>query len=159
MRARVSRTKADLVTVRAAIEQYRLDTQSYPLNQTPGKSVPEDLFVLTTPVAYLTLMPLDDFEYAGRPDNEAGAWIKSPTPFKYVNAVQLNPEYGLITQYEVNYELSGYLTVLLWSIGPDRTENTQILPEQLDNLLVYDLLAYDPTNGTTSAGDIYQRTP
>jgi len=153
MRAKVSRTKADMRSVLVAIEAYRVDNNTYPLPtygySTDGQTdstfeidnPPQGVFSMTgninitTPVAYITVLPRDTFS----PDHSH--WF-------------------------------GYCTVkdsiwILTSLGPNMTEpaanwigwqggDIQEVSALVDDH--YDLFnrTYDPTNGTVSPGDIWR---
>ncbi len=159
-RAAVARSKADQVSLKMAIETFRVDHRSYPLNQTPGEPHPHDLLVLTTPIPYMTRLP-EDFlstQYA-RPRSSTP--LPPPTRYRYINGLQIDSEEGLSMAAPVDRRMEGFLAGLLWGMGPDgsihpekRQSHTQISPDGLTNVLLY-----DPTNGTTSGGDIHTRIP
>src|SRR5512136_1023495 len=65
-RSKVSRAKADMRSLATGIEAYRVDQNHYPLDGAffwwKGLPQPESpLYVLTTPVAYMTQVPMDVF--------------------------------------------------------------------------------------------------
>ncbi|MCX7017139.1 MAG: type II secretion system protein [Candidatus Sumerlaeota bacterium] len=164
IRASVSRSKSELLVLKMALEAYRADHRAYPPNKTPGAAGPGDLVVLTTPVVYLTALPYDVFQLP----EANGLGVKPPYGrmfYRYFNAVQVNPEAGLKI-LAPDYSMEGYVAGLLWGTGPSLTDQavgpdgqpgppaTRISPQGEASLL-----PYDPTNGTTSYGAIYQRMP
>lgn len=162
-RAKVSRARADMRSLATAIEAYRIDTNAYPAwSADPGENMFGDRagqaptlreqptfkrgrpligqhrnspMTLTTPIAYITQLPADPFSpapgapfcyYSPREGDEAGNWI-------------------------------------LWSAGPDKQydltiENIQELfrPTDPEYRKWFVPFTYDPTNGTTSEGDVYR---
>lgn len=60
MRSKVSRVRADLRTVRTALEAYAVDSGTYPINAS-GFGFTGDLVGLLQPVAYLSSLPTDPF--------------------------------------------------------------------------------------------------
>lgn len=161
VRASVSRTKADLAVVNMAIEAYRLEHRSYPLNSVPGQASPWDLIGLTTPVPFLSSLPNDALlEQAVRGSRHPRP--VDPIPYRYFNGVQVSPELGVRpANAESAVHLSGYTAALLWGWGPagalglePQDPYIRISPEGLA-----EVRPYDPSNGTTSPGDIFRTIP
>jgi prepilin-type N-terminal cleavage/methylation domain-containing protein len=124
VRAKVTRTRADLRTLATALEMYRVDNNVAPANL-PNGDAP---FTLTTPLAYITSIPRDVF----RTDDPAG-----PQPLSYDNVrvyVDANTPNWPPT------DLNRYGDWRFYSFGPQR-EDIPYIP-------------YDPTNGTVSFGAI-----
>lgn len=73
-RARIARVQADARSTGNALEQYRLDRNDYPVD---GMNLnPIGLYMLTTPVSYITQLPVDIFKprhTIGMVDPGAGA--------------------------------------------------------------------------------------
>ena len=133
-RAKVSRVKNDMRTIATAWEAYHVDWNCYPRDQDNRlwHSSQFGLRQVTTPIAYITSPPMDPF-YSGRlmPDNEDYAGS-----FEIASAVATSEPYDCF-----------YIS----SIGPDYDDDcdgNNEWPAQGD------ALAYDPTNGTVSDGDI-----
>lgn len=64
VRSKVSRAKADIRTIATGLESYRTDNDNYPLGYDtwdPLDPDKEPLYVITTPIAYLTSVPRDPF--------------------------------------------------------------------------------------------------
>lgn len=154
-RAKVSRAQADLRTLAVAVEAYAVDWNSPPLNgvliaggaiqnpQINGTGSPAHKFPhegLTTPVAYLTAIPVDPFIVP--PSGPVGWQPLTSRPF-YTNF----PWFTHVTQpappMVIAEKWARYGPWVLAAAGPDR--------DRLD--LVRDLF-YDPTNGTISDGDV-----
>jgi hypothetical protein len=152
VRESVSRTRSDLRSMAVALESYFVDNNSYPAwvqgsdadSQVQGNSILASMptfrravgsspggtglpMTLTTPVAYLTAYMADPFNG------------QSPNTFSYFSDVR------------------GWI---LLSPGPDgdfdvapSVDYKSSMPQPSPELL---LLAYDPTNGEVSGGDIYR---
>ena len=164
-RAKVSRVKADLRTLAGALEAYMVDHGLPPLDYKVSRGDPQLAGMepstsgilhpgyakaggicpgLTTPVAYIQNCWIDDpFSSAGTPFDQrkySYNWF-APSPLRGNEA---SPDY-LLQEYELYY---GYWR--LGSIGPDRDfynkANTPYAPSR----------NYDPTNGTTSLGNIWR---
>ncbi len=152
-RSKAARAKADMKTVVTGLECYRIDNNQYPTyhysaesvmefhigGKVPGWGVPDPdwngLNPITTPVSYLTQMPKDPFV-----SHLAGVTTER-REYLYVNwdyaLARCGPNWtNVFTLAKNNY--GGYR---LHSRGPDGVGPDSGLP-------------YDPTNGTTSLGDI-----
>lgn len=134
VRAKVGRVHGDMNALETALEIYRIDQDAYP----PGPigfapPFPEvKTYLLSTPVAYITSIPLDVFE--NNPDITQGGPFALPGPYLgYIH------DPALITMGMLHE------VWLLQSNGPDTMMGR-------DNPQVY----YDPSNGTISNGDIYK---
>ncbi len=148
VRSKVSRTRADLQTLATALEAYRTDHNSYlvfapgsgPIDQEMMFPVSKRLIPLTTPVAYLTVVPPRDpfvhTEDQGKIDT-----------YDYADA----HSFFLHGHSEPSYRTRGAEWRIAGS-GPDclNTWGGPLLITSLENP-GYD---YDPTNGTVSKGDI-----
>lgn len=127
-RARVARVRGDMTALRTALEIYRVDWNGYP----PGPFAfappfPEvKTYLLTTPVSYLSAIPLDPFNQNPDPDPPGGPFGITGPYIGYVN----DP---LVAE-----------VWLLLSYGPDLDFD----PGAVE-------IHYNPTNGTVSNGDIY----
>lgn len=140
-RSKVSRAKADMRAIAGALEAYYVDNNKYP----PSAVVPrfQRLIPLTTPVAYISTVPLDVFKTK---DSGAGPW-RSLGNFAY-GARPIDQE-------------------SLWALasdGPDlrpNHERIEFYPGYSNTIWEnpasgFDYIRYDPTNGTVSAGDIWR---
>ncbi len=168
-RSRVARAQNDLRSISLAMESYYVDNKSYPPTQDISWLHPSTLSHmalqhLTTPVAYLPLVPKDVFRYlAAMEDRDYRVY-----------AVGTNPSGS--ASYS-NFPMTSWMS---WSLGPDLFSNTRGYIK-LETLLANeakgeagaygtdaqgvkvgtgagngDGLRYDPTNGTVSYGDIYR---
>jgi prepilin-type N-terminal cleavage/methylation domain-containing protein len=183
-RSRVSRAKADMRSIGTGLEAYSIDHNAYPYypfsRRGTGNAVPsaEDKatgFVgltppgLTTPVAYMTSLPRDAWEfgknaYAGENPNNI-----IPNP---MNLYNFDWHKSMDSIYGSGYWETYVATSLKWtlvSIGPDRA---MIINNQYgvhNNLAEYYIgningakgsdWHYDPSNGTVSLGDIVYSGP
>ena len=141
-RSKVSRAKSDMRSLATAMEAYAVDCNNqYPPEYSPGIT-PEilrnymALSHLTTPVAFISSIPLDPFK--SKPQ-----W--APGLYWYYNWLQrygtlINPnQWGTCPWY------NAYAAWMLTSLGPDQQADYPV--------------TYDPTNGTVSGGDILRLGP
>lgn len=139
-RAKVSRVQADLRTLGIAMECYRLDNNSY----VPHKDTPADLYPLTTPIAYVSSIPADFFKDGATP-------VDSGANYTWQDLYEIY--YFLMPTFGGGDWLARQVTAgrmwVLSSWGPDLKE------DMYGNAVS----PYDPTNGTTSRGDIYRVGP
>jgi type II secretory pathway pseudopilin PulG len=158
-RARVSRSRAELVTIKMAMEAYRQDERAWPPNRQPGVAGRWDLALLTSPVAYLTQLPMDVFT---EPDMRGRRPLGvKPLPYRYLNAAQLEPEKGLTVINNTGLLGGGYIAGVLWGFGPSSVFDDQLKnpSTKIISQAEASLTAYDPSNGTVAYGDIYLRIP
>ncbi len=165
-RARVSRVKNDMRALVTAIEAYTVDNNAPPIRHniiqaSMKPSVPEvgnrleQMSVLTTPIAYITSLPVDVFETTIPPPNDViDYW--DPTQASWL----VNSRYTINDPRRVIPGEIGYLVV---SVGPDGymgpvSGNLYGWPRPYGNALDYlgtVYVVYDPTNGMLSKGNIY----
>jgi len=147
-RAKVSRVKADMRSTATAIEAYRVDYNAYPIYDNPldfdfGGEYHHLLpIVLTTPVAYITSLYNDPFPALNRhPD----ITIPQFHPYHY-----LNDEREQTPRVKEKYRSA---------LGRDRDVIWMVRSHGPDTDCDEGLVAYDPTNGTISNGDIMRFGP
>ena len=148
-RAKVSRVKADMRTVRTALEAYAVDYGEYPdpATDTWHPSLLE-IPMLTTPIAYLVAFPPEAFPRMRDELYENARMFGNGNYYRYYNS----------KRWEITYpELSEQgLKWFLMSHGPDLDNDVH----DVDGIIAEDVLAgenymlYDPTNGTRSSGDL-----
>lgn len=110
----------------------------YPPGQQPAPEeagVPSPLQVLTSPVPYIPLVPMDPFRVT---------WTGQEAPYGYQLHIGENGE-GLAFNFP---GLRGIYLFTLSSYGPDQSGST-FFTESFVTIMVY-----DPSNGTTSDGDL-----
>jgi prepilin-type N-terminal cleavage/methylation domain-containing protein len=143
-RSKIARAKSDMRSVATGIEAFRTDQNRYPPVNT--ESFLPRLIIITTPVAYLSSIPEDvflvgmpasfsDFDWAAA--FQIDGIFYHPFPFEYM----LRPD----DSYEGFPFSRPAIQWALKSAGPDRIPVWFFAP---------DVTAYDPTNGTTSPGDL-----
>jgi len=142
-RAKVAHVEADFKALQTALESYRLDRNTYPIDS--DNSLPIGLSMLTTPVAYISAFPRDPFV---RADQQfiPGAGDRSSAPVY---------EMGTDTPWanrSPNNKLRRGGTWSLTSTGPDAEDSTGA---QLDWPWGTNWYDYDPSNGVHSWGDIF----
>jgi prepilin-type N-terminal cleavage/methylation domain-containing protein len=136
VRSKVARVDSDMRTIATAVESYFVDHNVYPLAAIDDAVLPRPLTVLTTPVAYLSSIPVDIFSPA--PVNFHSGVIM--TGFQYKD--RASTDIGLPGETYGPYwnEIPGKKYFIL-SPGPN---------------IIWDVAPfeyYDPTNGTVSVGD------
>jgi prepilin-type N-terminal cleavage/methylation domain-containing protein len=158
-RARVTRAKADLRSFATALGAYYSDNGKYPYPATlayKGKEQIRCVYELTTPVAYMTSVDVEDVwkpDWSNLDDDpDPKKWRFSYQYFNLSSQGYWGKQIG-----EVEAENKPFEGYVLSSVGPDR------MPNQVHWLPVYDARGlgyvyinsiYDPTNGTVSRGDI-----
>ncbi len=180
-RSKVSRSMADMRTVQTGLEAYAVDYNKYPPNVDDGAGrfnvmtmmmgvMPFVPYTVTTPIAYMTAVPLDHFKPTIMADH-----VHS---FLYFNSTN-TPDSENRRSYRAivsSYGMaeSEHVNTPEWSIssvGPDLLIGTmaQEIGREGD-LPIYQImlmpmmngaekLQYDPTNGTVSDGDIVRFGP
>ena len=175
VRSKVSRARADMRTIATALESYRIDYNAYPifsLNPTfgvpggPNATNPDNCIRgtgggLTTPVAYITSVPSDPFGPVKRDDDFTFGGGATLTDSYYYNIqrwfVCRNFPW-LVFPAGDNGNTAQWV---LQTKGPDlyfsKSAQTSIPgAEEIDRPYRW---AYDPTNGTVSAGNIVRSGP
>jgi prepilin-type N-terminal cleavage/methylation domain-containing protein len=134
VRAKVSRVRSDMRTLATALESYAVDANKYPLHE-DDDSAP---VVLTTPVAYITNIPVDPFRPSTIDER------RRRISYQNVRNQVDNNEAGWPPA-----DLQRYGDWRFYSAGPQQ----EVPPRPY--------LPYDPTNGTVSGGCILrtQRSP
>ena len=164
-RSKVSRVKSDMRTLSLAVESYCVDHSAYPKrhygsdnpDDEEGHFVPDlatrldDMKVLTTPVAYITTLPVDVFEKTVPPPLNKIDYYDYVTTYRAINYY---PKFAGHTKNTPAYMLvsvgpDGYIGVL----GGGAPGGYPPQPYQWQQTF-FDV--YDPTNGTISAGNIYR---
>ena len=168
VRSKVARVRTDMRSLTVAFEAYFVDWNGYPLHRDfPAAPVPPDFrpwfAALTSPVAYITSMPLDPFCNPGKGGwgyQGAARWWAEPWyhyqaltntwvpdfPGTHVMPANWGPYNGFVG----DMVRRGFF-YLFQSPGPDGTQDV--------NTKVGMGAFYDPTNGTVSAGDILRLGP
>jgi len=153
-RSKISRTMADMRSTGLAITAYKTDNIDYPnlgnyvgflLKQNVG--IDDNIgILLTSPISYLTTIPIDNFNTA------APIWGKEDAgvPKSFVYTVRLNNDdrWGFFN-WAVQGLSSHDLRWIIESAGPDVNWWTLVNVPQEDRWAGY---VYDPSNGTISNG-------
>jgi len=173
VRAKVSRCKEDMRSLAVGLEVYKTDTNHYPpdvqhyqwLMPPPPPEWPNNtLFFLTTPVAYITSVPLNPFVMKGM--IAGGEYYEYADDDCWRRCVTLEI-FGL----PLPDNFKGCDTTKLWvlvSVGPDLVDSGGgylMFGEKFLNTCKSgiwqpaDGAVYDPTNGTISNGDVIRVGP
>jgi prepilin-type N-terminal cleavage/methylation domain-containing protein len=159
VRAKVGRAKADLRTIATALESYAADAGHYPLNDGNYNVVPREL---TSPISYIGSNRLLDPFSEKELHPQYGELARYYTYAKIVTAgealqdiqVHHSPPLEAIDSAAQNPgALVKYGKWRLVSNGPDRIYSNQALC-QFDPVLWGADIAYDPSNGSISFGNI-----
>lgn len=143
VRAKIARCQADLNAVRTGIYQYQIDHNEYPpVTVIPGYAIPK---ALTTPVAYLSSIPKDEF-----PQDESDIYFSFGTTDDYYYATrdyfEQNGFGWRVQQGGSVYEFN------LMGRGPDGDwADPQTGAKEVDEPLTWQ---YAPSNGLISSGNI-----
>lgn len=140
-RSKVSRVKTDLRTIAIGLEAYHTEHNRYPSSTLIQPFL--RLIPLSTPVAYITSIPLDIFQ----PANHGPWYIRQRSRFAYgARPIEKESRYAMASH------------------GPDLKpdhEPIEFYPGYADDLWEnplsgFDYIRYDPTNGSVSPGDIWR---
>ena len=152
VRAKVSRTYADIRSLVTAIEAYATDWNRYPnASLSDGRTrilVTERWAKITTPIAYITSIPRDPFKT--QDTKRPGGPLQEKNVYYYqyferqTSIIHTTP---WKSPWDPEVENSLYW-VYTW--GPNQKN------DQLKDATYYCQIPYDPTNGTISGGDIYR---
>lgn len=155
IRSKVSRTRADMRSIAVGIESYHIDNNAYPevvVIFPIGYSLPT---AITTPIAYLSSVPLDPFG----PSPDLDVYTRGSTYWyaTWEHYERRYPFWGLSRNpwmVDPSGGSSGQMTKwVLMSRGPDRVMAQASFPGALEVDIPY-RWAYDPTNGVVSRGNI-----
>lgn len=156
VRSRVSRAKADHRALATALESYYVDYNSYPPDGNDRAdfdfNAAARLSVVTTPVAYMLVLPNDPFN---KGDQSRVYGLFDPLNFMFPGDPPYTYAYNTIGELDPmpptpqNPANKGRPDNWgLTSIGPSR---------QFDSAIAQETLLYDPSNGTISPGDIVRK--
>lgn len=177
-RSKVSRVKADMRTLASMMEIYRVDNNVYPIpSDTQGRLIANPPaatnispfetripVLLTTPVAYITSRPVDPFAVTRAGESQLYNTVTR-------GYVQLRMQYSPLVNWQAAYDaffddLTGrrppsVIEYFYVSFGPDQDHDVDVphaSPVGVPHTHGKGAL-YDPTNGTTSSGDIFYFGP
>ena len=158
VRSKVSRAITDMRSMAVALEAFRTDHKSYPSRYPTRLEILPILIQLTTPVSYMTAIPDDVFAISLKDFYEPPFLLPPPelTDIYKVHGQFARPfpfDYQSRDLMSVNWDsISSHPGTVRWalrSVGPDN----------IPTWLGFGAPAYDPTNGTSSYGDIYFTGP
>ncbi len=143
IRARVTKTKAELRSIGTAMESYFLDYQVYPAEHERDDFSRNlrGLFWLTSPTSYITSLPEDPFAAFGDDDAKG---------ISYVTYEMGGLEYSLVGNPECR---ACQVVWVVFSNGPDAEQHIWQENPHYDSGRA--VVNYSPTNGTKSRGSIY----
>lgn len=152
-RSKISRAYADMRALTTGLVAYRIDYRNYPrhIASNIDANGPE-LRMVSTPIAYITSIPNDPFRFGsmyGAPPNALYYDYTRLRTYKSggVDIVEFWPVTGPLAGKEPReYEC------MLFSLGPDKVPEASYTFHGPFNFTEH---CYDPTNGTTSGGELY----
>lgn len=152
IRAKVARAQSDEESVGTALECYRLDQNGYPLGS--DDIVQYGLKKLTTPVAYMSSLPKDPFEFKVQSTASGAGWFWKVAPF-YAYLYVKGGDESLSKDYYFN---TGQIDS--WTSGkiPGIVDKWQIRSFGPNGQGDY-ALPYNASNGLMSWGDIVRFGP
>jgi prepilin-type N-terminal cleavage/methylation domain-containing protein len=172
VRSKVSRSKTDMRSTAVALESYRIEFSHYPIERASlvnqlGLALPmpyEGLCVLTTPIAYMTSIPLNSFKTRTSAGVTANATGSPADHYAYVGDIYIN------TATAGSARLMSRPQRAQWALVSDGPEGKNSWGVQFawgyEELHSWPALGamtagclYDPTNGTVSDGDIVRTGP
>jgi len=154
-RAKVAEVKSEMATLTTALEAYAVDNNKYPQIDNPFGDVTARLQPLTTPISYISELPLEPFERDTNGFFGFGS-LEDPTGKNYVYQTA-NNNFGFGNQNPESVARFGWS---LTSGGPDRVlefpyyaiGSNFITPAGRHMNFIY-----DATNGSISPGEIFRR--
>ncbi|MCX7717924.1 MAG: type II secretion system protein GspG [Candidatus Sumerlaeaceae bacterium] len=163
-RSKVSRTKADMRSLAAAIEAYRVDTNHYPPPYGVAVGGRDSLSILSTPLAYITSGKLlDPFASQNPAINRVALTYEAMNAFNQIIESPALPPYSVAPS-----DPTAQPTMWWWvaSRGPNqRYDGFGVAPNPSIQQAIYEAdlnpgawlgMVYDATNGTVSRGNIYR---
>ncbi len=152
-RAKVSRCKSDLRTLHTGMESYYVDENSYVpehLDMTANEQLRHLAIYahLTTPVAYITTIPVDPFKSGMR---DGTSYVNNPYYWYYNWLARYGHPIDLVNTYGWDPWFDGQSSAIMISIGPSFKTVASVSGVGFG--------VYDPSNGTVSPGYIYRLLP
>ena len=159
VRSKVSRSKADMRTLATAIESYHVDNNRYPVDGSKagdGEAFWYPPTDLTTPIAYITSLPLID-PFRETADTASFAvdfterWYRQYRYRNFKYTYNTPSSAGGDARLQVYNSLYGAWELL--GNGPDKSAGPFIYPT-INGVPIELSIPYDPTNGTISDGNM-----
>lgn len=166
IRSKVARAKSDMRTVSIGLESFRVDRNRYPADSTnSGTTIGylQRLEVLTTPISYLSSVPADPFADKGRIIQYTASRPVDP----YTTDLGHNSPFVFPLTYDYARRRANDGQWEDWNVWAKIVENPDSIqwamrsagPDKWPIWLGETAHAYDPTNGTVSAGNIFWSGP
>ncbi|MDP8245305.1 MAG: prepilin-type N-terminal cleavage/methylation domain-containing protein [Candidatus Hinthialibacter antarcticus] len=151
-KAKVARVESDLKALSTAMEMYRLDHNDYPDSAT-AKTMQSmtRLEELVEPVSYIAAIPIDPFNKYGIPNHlSAREYIyhnDTASGWPIGNFLLLRDHHFGVGRKQPNW--------IIISHGPDK--ETQDF--DIGGSIPWGAIAYEPSNGVVSRGDVFRFGP
>lgn len=159
-RGKIARAHSDMRTLAGAIEMYRVDNPGYPLAATfcAGQMQSIDAYnrlsgVITTPIAYIAVTPLDIFnrDQTYKYIAPGPGWANGDPSILALWAPRDFPsDGGPSTDVPYFSQAESPVKWALWSVGPRGP--LSVFDSDTHHIPVPPRYWYDPTNGTVSEG-------
>jgi type II secretory pathway pseudopilin PulG len=159
-RAKIARAHNDMRTIATALEAYRVDEPAYPLAATYCASMMDSIDSynhlsnsITTPIAYLSAIPLDVFNrnQTYKYISPGPGWSNGSPSILAIWVPQAFPgDTGPENDVPYFSQESSPVAWALWSVGPRGA--LSVFESDLQHVPVPRRYWYDPTNGTVSEG-------
>ncbi len=149
VRAKCANTQADHRALSTAMESYHIDNNMYPPTpNTSGNLRFARLAKLTSPVSYMSSVPLDPFRKGIDPNNSGTLFQPDDSAYPLWDPEYADTQRDSSSVFEwIPEQKSNRKTYVLHGAGPDTDyEAAQGIPLHL----------YDASNGTRSSGDFYR---
>ena len=145
IRAQVARSRAEQELLVWALESYHADRDAYPSNLQTGEPSQGDLIPITTPIAYISVLPHDIFLAPANADRKEFVQTeRAENPYYfYVNFIQMNGKRVSL----VPYGHEGSANFIVYGLGPSYSTG-------FDPMNPETLVEYSPSNGIDSTGHI-----
>lgn len=141
-RTRVTQAQANMRLLAEALESYRVDQRAYPPAALADVMIRQPLHALTSPVAYLTGIPTDPF---------------SPAVLNFNDQIRMEG-YQYKDKPATEDHLPGETYGWIWQLLPDKAYYLHSAgPNRQWDVVPFTL--YDPTNGSSSVGDLLRMGP
>ncbi len=152
VRAKIARVEGDIEALSTAMEAYRLDNNDYPNSSTGGvfQSFTR-LEELVEPVSYMATIPVDPFNKYG-----VEGHLSAKEYIYHNDSASEWPRNIFVALRDHHYGRGkSYPKWIIIGFGPDKTTQDW----DVSGSIPWGALAYSPSNGVVSRGDIFRFGP
>lgn len=156
VRARIARVQADMRTLSNALEMYRLDNNSYPVDWGGPDVEYRSWRQLTTPIAYIGSLEATRDPFTDDPSGALGSFAGVRTYYDYGGGVWYADLSGGSVREQFYERTVGFIVL---SFGPNKARefpwNNQAIIGLSQRTFDGMRYVYNSTNGLASQGDIF----